>query len=142
MDETKKEILNYIKKNYTNMTNDNKNKVNIRIKEIRKNLKLNQVNFGKELFISQDTVSLLETGKQKPTERQLLDICLKFDINIEWLMFGIGEIYLDILKELQIDEEIKKITNDLYSLDEKDREVIKQLIKNIKEKIDNNQKES
>lgn len=124
--------------NYIKLTNDNE--INNRIKEIRKAVKLNQANFGKELFISQDTVSLLETGKQKPTERQLLDICLKFDINIEWLMFGNGEMYLDVLKELQINDEIKKITNDLYSLDEEDREAIKILIKKMKSNI--SQKES
>ncbi|QTZ83019.1 hypothetical protein phiCPE_00043 [Clostridium phage vB_CpeS-1181] len=36
MDETKKEILNYIQKNYTNMTNDNKNKININTKKLHK----------------------------------------------------------------------------------------------------------
>lgn len=138
MDNIKKEISNYIQMNYIKLTNDNE--INNRIKEIRKAVKLNQANFGKELFISQDTVSLLETGKQKPTERQLLDICLKFDINIEWLMFGNGEMYLDVLKELQINDEIKKITNDLYSLDEEDREAIKILIKKMKSNI--SQKES
>lgn len=132
MDNFEKEILTFIENNYNEMINQINNEINNRIKEIRKSLKLSQANFGKSLFISQDSVSLLERGKQNPTERQIADICYKFDVNVEWLMFGKGEMYRDVLKDLDLHKDIKQTTNDLYSLDEDDREMIKDLIKSIK----------
>ncbi|MCX0390777.1 helix-turn-helix domain-containing protein [Clostridium perfringens] len=136
MDNLKNEILNYIENNYDEMINKLDNEINNRIKAIRKSLKLSQSNFGKSLFISQDTVSLLERGKQNPTERQILDICEKFNVNEEWLMFGKGEMFRDVLKELDLHKDIKQTTNDLYSLDEEDREMIKDLIRSMKSKYE------
>lgn len=136
MDNLKNEILNYIENNYDEMINKLDNEINNRIKAVRKSLKLSQSNFGKSLFISQDTVSLLERGKQNPTERQILDICEKFNVNEEWLMFGKGEMFRDVLKELDLHKDIKQTTNDLYSLDEEDREMIKDLIRSMKSKYE------
>lgn len=136
MDNLKNEILNYIENNYDEMINKLDNEINNRIKNVRKTLKLSQANFGKSLFISQDTVSLLERNKQNPTERQIADICEKFDVNVEWLMFGKGEMFRDVLKELDLHKDIKQTTNDLYSLDEEDREMIKDLIRAMKSKYE------
>lgn len=136
MDNLKNEILNYIENNYDEMISKLDNEINNRIKAVRKSLKLSQSNFGKSLFISQDTVSLLERGKQNPTERQILDICEKFNVNEEWLMFGKGEMFRDVLKELDLHKDIKQTTNDLYSLDEEDREMIKDLIRSMKSKYE------
>lgn len=136
VDNLKNEILNYIENNYDEMINKLDNEINNRIKAVRKSLKLSQSNFGKSLFISQDTVSLLERGKQNPTERQILDICEKFNVNEEWLMFGKGEMFRDVLKELDLHKDIKQTTNDLYSLDEEDREMIKDLIRSMKSKYE------
>ncbi|MDK0692443.1 helix-turn-helix transcriptional regulator [Clostridium perfringens] len=113
----------------------NFNEIADRINEIRKERKLSQETFGKLLFISQDTISMIERGKRVPTLRLLVDICKKFSINWQWLILGKGEKYIDVLEELEITKEIKDITNDLYSLDEEDRETIKLLIKSIKSKI-------
>lgn len=113
----------------------NFNEIADRINEIRKERKLSQETFGKLLFVSQDTISMIERGKRVPTLRLLVDICKEFSINWQWLILGEGEKYIDVLEELEITKEIKDITNDLYSLDEEDRETIKLLIKSIKSKI-------
>ena len=113
----------------------NFNEVADRINEIRKERKLSQETFGKLLFVSQDTISMIEREKRVPTLRLLVDICKEFSINWQWLILGKGEKYIDVLEELEITKEIKDITNDLYSLDEEDRETIKLLIKSIKSKI-------
>lgn len=128
-----------INKYYSSVVNFNE--VAYRINEIRKERKLSQETFGKLLFVSQDIISMIERRKRVPTLRLLVDICKKFSINWQWLILGEGEKYIDVLEELELNQEIKDITNDLYSLDEEDREAIKTLIKNIKSKI-KNQKES
>lgn len=128
-----KNQIEEIKKYYSSVVNFNE--VADRINEIRKERKLSQKSFGKLLLVSQDTVSMIESGKRVPTLRLLVDICKEFSINWQWLILGKGEKYIDVLEELEITKEIKDITNDLYSLDEEDRETIKLLIKSIKSKI-------
>lgn len=63
-----------------------------RIKLIRKNAKLTQVQFGEKLAISGSYVSRLESGKEEPTEMLLKLIALTFNISTDWLINGKGTI--------------------------------------------------
>ncbi|MDM0458231.1 helix-turn-helix domain-containing protein [Clostridium perfringens] len=128
-----------LEKLYTNMIDTHE--IGKRINQIRKEKKLSQEEFGRIMFVSQDMISMIERGKRTPSFRFIIDLCKEFLINWNWLFNGEGEKYLDVLENLELSQEIKDLTNDLYSLDEEDREAIKTLIKNIKSKI-KNQKES
>ncbi len=66
--------------------------MNERIKLIRKNAKLNQEDFGKRIGITKSSVSLLESGKNNPSEQTVQLICSEFEINKEWLLYGDGGI--------------------------------------------------
>lgn len=108
--------------------------MNTRLKELRTKEKLSQREFGEKIFLSQDQISLLEKGKRKLTERTINDICREFSVNKEWLINGKGDMYLDCLKDLNVEKEIKDITNMLFELDEEDRTAITNMITLLKNK--------
>ena len=62
-----------------------------RIKHIRKEANLTQGEFGSRIGITFSSVSLLEKGKNTPSEQTIRAICSEFSINRDWLVDGIGE---------------------------------------------------
>ena len=64
--------------------------IGIRIKEIRKDNHLTQAEFGKLLSVSQDNVSLWETGKGFPTIQHIIIIAKTFNVSSDYIL-GISE---------------------------------------------------
>ena len=64
-----------------------------RIRIIRKDLKLNQTEFGKELGCSQTAVAKYESGMVIPDQTLRKLICQKFNVNESWLETGEGVPY-------------------------------------------------
>lgn len=108
--------------------------INERLKELRKKEGLSQRAFGKKIFLSQDQISLLEKGRRTLTERSINDICREFYVNEDWLVYGIGDMYSDYLKDVNVENEVKEITKYLYELEEEDRDAILNMIKVLKNK--------
>lgn len=65
-----------------------------RIKELRKKLGLNQVEFSKQINVGASTLAMFETGDRIPKDIHVSQICAIFNVNEEWLREGIGEIFL------------------------------------------------
>ena len=65
----------------------------IRLKTLRKALKLNQSDFAKKIGIAQNSLSLIETGKNVLTQQNINLICLTFNVSKDWLEFGKGEMF-------------------------------------------------
>ena len=65
--------------------------MNERIKYIRKSSGLTQAEFGERIGITFSSVSLLEKGKNNPSEQTIREICREFDVNKVWLLYGKGE---------------------------------------------------
>ena len=82
-----------------------------RIIEVRKDKKLNQEEFANKLNLSRNFINQIESGKKNPSDRTIIDICKKFNVNEEWLRTGEGEMYLPIERE----SEIAKLTVQLLS---------------------------
>ena len=61
-----------------------------RIKQIRKDSGLTQGEFGSRIGISLSGVSSLEIGKNTPSEQTIRAICSEFNVNRDWLVYGIG----------------------------------------------------
>lgn len=61
-----------------------------RIKELRKELGLTQIEFGKRIHISGVSVSTAESGKTKPDSQTIELICREYNVNREWLEQGVG----------------------------------------------------
>lgn len=69
--------------------------MNSRIKELRKILKLTQVEFSTQIGIRHSTLSDIERGNAPVTPRTLIAICSKFNVNEEWLKTGNGSIFVE-----------------------------------------------
>lgn len=61
-----------------------------RIKELRKELGLTQIEFGRRVHISGVSVSTSESGKTKPDSQTIELICREYNVNREWLEHGVG----------------------------------------------------
>lgn len=76
--------------------------VNERLKEVRKMLKLNQEQFAKEIGVSRAHISNMENGNDNPSSALIKLICMKFNIEEEWLANGVGSPY--IVWDMRTDE--------------------------------------
>lgn len=62
--------------------------MNARIKELRKANGLSQEAFAARIGITKSSVSLIESGKNNPSEQTVLLICERFGVRREWLENG------------------------------------------------------
>jgi transcriptional regulator with XRE-family HTH domain len=62
-----------------------------RVKIIRKESGLTQAEFGQRIGITFSSVSLIEKGKNNPSEQTIRAICSEFSVNRDWLVDGVGE---------------------------------------------------
>lgn len=65
--------------------------MNTRIKKIRRFFDLTQQAFAERIGMKQNTIALLESGKNNASERTILAICREFGVNETWLRTGEGE---------------------------------------------------
>lgn len=75
--------------------------MNGRINSLIAALNIKKVDFAKRLSISQSFVSDMCSGRGKPSERTITDICHEFNVNETWLRTGEGEMFV---KESRSDE--------------------------------------
>ncbi|MDE7463680.1 MAG: helix-turn-helix domain-containing protein [Clostridiales bacterium] len=57
-----------------------------RIKSVRADNKLTQAQLGERLSVSQDTVSLWETGKSLPPAEYIIALCKMFSVSADYLL--------------------------------------------------------
>lgn len=119
-----------------------------RIKEIRKNLGINQSEFANGLGLSRQQVSFLEKGERSLTERTLNDISREYGVNKDFILTGEGDMFIDLSKSEELikfvnglcenDPEKAELLLDIYymfnELSEKEQKVIKDLIEVMLEK--------
>jgi len=74
----------------------------IRMKELRKDFCLSQVEFAERLGITNAHISKIEKGKTVPSDALIKLICKEFNVNELWLKKGATPIYND---EIEIDTE-------------------------------------
>ncbi len=86
-----------------------------RIKAVRKNRKINQIDFAQSLGISQTHVSKMEKNIENPSKTLLMFISHKYRVSLEWLEFGIGEVNLEL--NLEKDGCINQIHTIAYQLE-------------------------
>lgn len=67
-----------------------------RIKKVRKTNNLTMEQFGNRIGITKSSVSLLESGKNSPSEQTLKLICKEFNINMDWLQTGNGDMNKEV----------------------------------------------
>jgi transcriptional regulator with XRE-family HTH domain len=109
-----------------------------RIKELRTSLKLTQRQFARQIFVSQTLVNEIELGKLKVNVRVLHLISYRFNVNIEWLKKGKGDMFLGSPPD--IDTRLDHIIEIFNKLDRPLQDYLliqsKELLKIQKETID------
>jgi transcriptional regulator with XRE-family HTH domain len=89
--------------------------MNERLKSLREHLNKSQDEFGKDLGLSRNYISLLENGQRNLSEQSIKVLCNEFSVNEEWLRTGTGEMFIEKSK----DEEIAEMLADIQSAGEK-----------------------
>lgn len=128
-----------------------------RIRALRKQLGLNQTDFGERIGIKQTTVAGYETGAKNPRDAVILSICKEFNVNEEWLRTGKGDMFQHLpeedetaafVSELLFDNDnelytlIKEIMRTYAQLDEKSKEVLKQFSKMLLDNLGDTKKQT
>lgn len=93
-----------------------------RFKQIRKSLNMKQGDFANEIKTTQGHVSDIENKRKGVSDRVIEIICLKFDINEEWLRNGIGPM------KRQPDDEFAECVSDMLSEDNPFYDLIKGIL--------------
>ena len=68
--------------------------IETRIKEMRRHLDLTQTEFGDSLGVSRDVINSYERGRVTPTQTFIELLCMKYDVNPDWLIHGTGEMFI------------------------------------------------
>lgn len=68
--------------------------IGLRLQEVRKKLNLLQKDFAKTLDISNASLSEMEAGNAKPRFELLYNITKKYNVNVNYLLHGEGEIFM------------------------------------------------
>ena len=75
-----------------------------RIALIRKSANLNQQDFAAKLGLTKNFISLLENGNRIPSDRTISDICRIFNIEEDWLRYGLEPMRCEKSREEEIAE--------------------------------------
>lgn len=67
-----------------------------RIKELRLSLGLNQIQFGRKLFVTKQCVSNWENGNIQPSVDMLIKICTTFSVSADYLLGLTNNCTLDV----------------------------------------------
>ena len=117
--------------------------INERIYKLRKELSLSQDAFGEKIGIKKASISMIEKGKNNPSEQTIKSICREFNVSYPWLVEGIGEIFIEtddvlleaLLDEYDLDEDevqlITKLANTYLQLDKSKRRVLIDFMKSL-----------
>jgi len=108
-----------------------------RLKYLREQLNLTTRAFGAAINMSGGAITNMEKGTRNITERTIRDICREYNVNPEWLVNGNEPIFEDVTHELDIDEDVKQLAQQYSLLSSADRELVKQMINSLSEKIKN-----
>ena len=73
-----------------------------RIKAVRKELALNQTDFGSRIGVKQGTVAAYENGSRIPLDSVIVSICREFGVSEHWLRTGEGEMFVRLSREEEI----------------------------------------
>lgn len=108
--------------------------MNERIKFIRKNLGKTQNEFGLLCGKSRRAIAAYEQGAVIPDNSFIQLLCLKFNVNEEWLKFGVGKpfnngndnLIKEISEKYNLDNLGKQFLINFLELDENDRQTMLQ----------------
>lgn len=102
-----------------------------RIKELRKHLKLTQARFGEIIGLKQNSVALIEAGRET-SDQTIFAICREFRVNETWLRTGTGDMFIpspedeieNLCERYNLDRAARVLIEKFVMLPDADRKVI------------------
>ena len=73
-----------------------------RLKELRKALGMTQQEFADKLNIKRNTIANYEVGRNEPIDAVLALICREFNVSVDWLKHGKGEMFIPVSRDDEI----------------------------------------
>lgn len=112
---------------------------NERIRILRKELGLTQVEFASKIRLSQNHLTGIETGKRNLTDPVSKLICNEFDVNEQWLRTGEGDMFTEqnaslvrqLAEKYNLSETGENIIRLFCQLDQHSRDVIEKFISDV-----------
>ena len=84
--------------------------------------------------MSGGSITNMEKGTRNITERTIRDICREYNVNPDWIINGTDPIFTDMFNDLNIDDEIKQLSQQYSLLNNDDRDLVKRMINSLAEK--------
>lgn len=106
-----------------------------RLRYLRKQLNLTTRAFGASINMSGSAITNMEKGTRNITERTIREVCREYNVNPDWLINGTEPMFEDIIKEIDIDDDVKQLAKQYSLLNDTDRDIIKRMINSLAEKI-------
>ena len=113
-----------------------------RIKKVRKDSGLNQLDFGKRIGLSESAICNYENGRREVSEQSVKSICREFTINYNWLKNGIGAekpneelnvLLSTVQKTYNLSDIDLTIIKAFLELDKPERDAFKRFIEKLKD---------
>ena len=110
--------------------------MNERLKELRKSVGLNQVDFGARIGIGGTAISKFESGVNSISDSLILSICREFNVNEAWLRNGEGEMFsaknTDLISQLSDEYHLgiygQQLLATYLQLSDSDRQVVERFV--------------
>lgn len=114
-----------------------------RIKELRKDKKMTQQEFCKQIGVKQPSLAAIESGRNNPSDQTIFAICKAFLVSEKWLRSGEGEPYLHtssevaakICEEYSLDGTSLALLEKFIVLSDKDQKIIIEYLCNVVDAI-------
>lgn len=86
--------------------------INDRIKELRKALHLSQTAFGEKIGLGRGSIKGFDEKTTIPSDLTIQLICSVYNVNPNWLMHGVGEMFLEKTVEDELQEFLANVVTD------------------------------
>ena len=91
-------------------------KLKDRIKALRERLEKSQDEFGKDIGLTRNYISLIENGQRNLSDQSIKVLCSLYNVSEKWLRTGNGEMFVPKTK----DEQISKMLADVLKCEDSD----------------------
>lgn len=81
--------------NIDDLIRDNLKDIGARIKDIRKRLRISQIQMAETINITNSYLSDIETGKGNPGHSFFFKLAMAYEVSLNYLFLGKGEIFLE-----------------------------------------------
>ena len=122
-----------------------------RIRLLRKELGLNQTDFGERIGVKQAAIAGYESGIRTPLDAVVTSICREFCVNEDWLRNGTGEMFKERLPEDEVASYVEELLEDdgtpffeiiigmmkaYHQMDETSRQAALEFFRRLKENLE------